>query len=84
MTTEVESLRAQLLKLQSTITAPIEPEAREKLTKQIDYYKKEWKKRRRTVLDFVDQAAGEGDPKKWMAKVGIETDKAAGVDLKSF
>ncbi|KAH9091667.1 hypothetical protein Ae201684P_011211 [Aphanomyces euteiches] len=78
---EASSLSAKLQQANERNTAPVDPGAKAHLTKSFQKYRTEWLKRKRIVMDAVDQIA-EGMEKKRkdvMELCGVESDESVGV-----
>ncbi|KDO33502.1 hypothetical protein SPRG_02310 [Saprolegnia parasitica CBS 223.65] len=80
-TTQVATLSATLQRLDDPNGVPVAPEKKKAITDQFTKYKTAWVKRKRIVMDAIDQIA-EGMEKKRkdvLDLCGIETDESVGV-----
>ncbi|KAF0690112.1 Aste57867_18506 [Aphanomyces stellatus] len=80
-TEEADLLSAKLKQVGAHASAPVDPSLKAGLTKSFQKYRGEWVKRKRIVMDAVDQIA-EGMEKKRkdvLELCGVETDESVGV-----
>eukprot|EP01028_Stygiella_incarcerata_P001969 TRINITY_DN1367_c0_g2_i3.p1 TRINITY_DN1367_c0_g2~~TRINITY_DN1367_c0_g2_i3.p1 ORF type:complete len:467 (-),score=236.99 TRINITY_DN1367_c0_g2_i3:212-1612(-) len=79
---KIESMKIKLQRLEGS-SELVDPRKKEEVTKKLQKYEKEWKKRRRMCLDIVD-AVSEGmgkKPSQVKEEAAIECDEEAGVTL---